>query len=273
MPMQSVPTTAARYQNLFLNPLKLSGQCGRLKCCLNYELDVYVEALQEFPEENTILKTTKGTARVEKTDILKRIMWFRYMDAHPNANATSIFTSSGKAAREFARRATASMVGVNIGVAAPMAFFPFGGAKNSFFGDLKAHGRDALMKYIKNDIGEAKFKEMLNANHQENVSAYYLAWAHAVEKNDPSAFPVDPKTGNVVSSDIKLQTRQCLENLKTRLEESGSSLDKVVWANWSLRDPTEFDIFNEEWIRWFPGDAPGGQGTLLPSQQRWSKTA
>jgi cell fate regulator YaaT (PSP1 superfamily) len=77
----SVPTTAARYQNLFLNPLKLSGQCGRLKCCLNYELDVYVEALQEFPEENTILKTTKGTARVEKTDILKRIMWFRYMDA------------------------------------------------------------------------------------------------------------------------------------------------------------------------------------------------
>jgi 2-iminobutanoate/2-iminopropanoate deaminase len=80
--------------------------------------------------------------------------------------------------------------------------------------------------------------------------------------------PVDPKTGNVVSSDIKLQTRQCLENLKARLEESGSSLDKVVWANWSLRDATEFDIFNEEWIRWFPGDAPGGQGTLLPSQQR-----
>jgi 2-iminobutanoate/2-iminopropanoate deaminase len=80
--------------------------------------------------------------------------------------------------------------------------------------------------------------------------------------------PIDPKTGNVVSSDIKLQTRQCLQNLKARLEEAGSSLDKVVWANWSLRDPSEFDIFNEEWIRWFPGDAPGGQGTLLPSQQR-----
>src|SRR6187399_2457673 len=80
--------------------------------------------------------------------------------------------------------------------------------------------------------------------------------------------PIDPKTGNVVSSDIKLQTRQCLQNLKARLEEFGSSLDKVVWANWSLRDPSEFDIFNEEWIRWFPGDAPGGQGTLLPSQQR-----
>ena len=69
------------------------------------------------------------------------------MHRHPNANATSIFTTSGKAAREFARLATASMVGVNIGVAAPMAYFPFGGAKDSFFGDLKVHGRDAYEFY------------------------------------------------------------------------------------------------------------------------------
>jgi len=72
---------------------------------------------------------------------------FRLMYAHPNANATSIFTSGGKAAREFAHRATASMVGVNIGVAAPMAYFPFGGARDSFFGDLKVHGRDAFEFY------------------------------------------------------------------------------------------------------------------------------
>ena len=69
------------------------------------------------------------------------------MKAHPNANATSIFTSSGKAAREFSKHASASMVGVNIGVAAPMAYFPFGGAKDSFFGDLKAHGRDGIEFY------------------------------------------------------------------------------------------------------------------------------
>jgi malonate-semialdehyde dehydrogenase (acetylating) / methylmalonate-semialdehyde dehydrogenase len=69
------------------------------------------------------------------------------MEQHPNANATSIFTTSGKAAREFSRRATASMVGVNIGVAAPMAYFPFGGARDSFFGDLKVHGRDAFEFY------------------------------------------------------------------------------------------------------------------------------
>jgi pilus assembly protein CpaF len=80
--------------------------------------------------------------------------------------------------------------------------------------------------------------------------------------------PVDPETGIVKSSDIKDQTRQCLTNLKAKLEEAGTTLDKVVWANWSLRDATEFDIFNEEWIRWFPGDEPVGQGTLMPALQR-----
>ncbi|HET7451804.1 MAG TPA: CoA-acylating methylmalonate-semialdehyde dehydrogenase [Thermoanaerobaculia bacterium] len=69
------------------------------------------------------------------------------MRSHPNANAASIFTSSGRAAREFAHRAPSSMVGVNVGVAAPMAYFPFGGARDSFFGDLKVHGRDAFAFY------------------------------------------------------------------------------------------------------------------------------
>ena len=69
------------------------------------------------------------------------------MRAHPNANAASIFTSSGRAAREFAHLAPSSMVGVNVGVAAPMAYFPFGGARDSFFGDLKVHGRDAFEFY------------------------------------------------------------------------------------------------------------------------------
>jgi pilus assembly protein CpaF len=80
--------------------------------------------------------------------------------------------------------------------------------------------------------------------------------------------PVDPETGQVVSGAIKEQTRQCLKNLKAKLEAEGSSLDKVVWANWSLREPAEFDTFNEEWVRWFPGDAPIGQGTLMPPLQR-----
>ncbi len=80
--------------------------------------------------------------------------------------------------------------------------------------------------------------------------------------------PVDPDTGQVVSPDVKLQTRQCLRNLKAGLEAAGSSLEKVVWANWSLREPSEFDLFNEEWVRWFPGDTPVGQQTLMPPVQR-----
>jgi pilus assembly protein CpaF len=80
--------------------------------------------------------------------------------------------------------------------------------------------------------------------------------------------PVDPDTGHVVDGGIKPQTSQCLRNIKARLEAEGSSLDKVVWAAWSLRDPAEFDEFNEEWVRWFPGDAPVGQGTLMPPLQR-----
>jgi malonate-semialdehyde dehydrogenase (acetylating)/methylmalonate-semialdehyde dehydrogenase len=79
------------------------------------------------------------------------------MQAHPNANATSIFTSSGKAAREYARLSTASMVGVNIAVAAPMAQFPFGGAKDSFFGDLKAQGRDACEFYTDKKVVIARW--------------------------------------------------------------------------------------------------------------------
>jgi pilus assembly protein CpaF len=80
--------------------------------------------------------------------------------------------------------------------------------------------------------------------------------------------PVDPASGRVESADIKLQTRQCLVNLKARLEEVGSSLDEVVWANWSLREASEFDAFYEEWLRWFPDEAPVGQGTLLPLSHR-----
>jgi enamine deaminase RidA (YjgF/YER057c/UK114 family) len=80
--------------------------------------------------------------------------------------------------------------------------------------------------------------------------------------------PVDPETGEVRSADIRKQTRQCLENVSRRLAALDSSLDKVVWANWSLREPSEFDAFYEEWLRWFDGDAPVGQSTLMPPLQR-----
>ena len=77
---KSVSTSAARYQNLSLNPSKLSGQCGRLKCCLNYELETYMDALKDIPKVETPLATEKGNAFLQKTDIFRKVMWFGYKD-------------------------------------------------------------------------------------------------------------------------------------------------------------------------------------------------
>ena len=75
---RSVSTSAARYQQLSLNPQKLAGQCGKLKCCLNYELDTYLDALKSFPKTDIKLYTEKGTAVCQKTDIFKGHMWYAY---------------------------------------------------------------------------------------------------------------------------------------------------------------------------------------------------
>ena len=77
---KSVNTTAARYQNLSINQTKLSGQCGRLKCCLNYELDTYMDALSVFPNHAESLDTVKGIAHLQKRDIFKNLMWYSFSD-------------------------------------------------------------------------------------------------------------------------------------------------------------------------------------------------
>jgi len=79
---KSVTTTAARYQNLSINQTKLSGQCGRLKCCLNYELDTYLDALQQFPENCDSIQVAKGTAILIKKDIFKNLMWYILPDSN-----------------------------------------------------------------------------------------------------------------------------------------------------------------------------------------------
>jgi hypothetical protein len=76
-----VNTTAARYQNLSINQSKLSGQCGRLKCCLNYELDTYLDALQQFPENADTLQVAKGNAFLAKKDIFRNLMWYTLPDS------------------------------------------------------------------------------------------------------------------------------------------------------------------------------------------------
>ena len=77
---RKVNTASARYQQLALNPQKLSGQCGKLKCCLNFELDTYLDALDEFPKTDRMLKTEKGPAVYVKMDIFKGLMWYTYKE-------------------------------------------------------------------------------------------------------------------------------------------------------------------------------------------------
>ena len=77
---RSVNTNAARYQQLSINPQKLAGQCGKLKCCLNYELDSYLDVLKDFPSSSTVLQTEKGKAFCIKIDVFKKKMWFAYVE-------------------------------------------------------------------------------------------------------------------------------------------------------------------------------------------------
>ena len=87
---RSVKTSAARYQQLSLNPQKLAGQCGKLKCCLNYELDTYLDALKDIPKNDIKLITEKGTAVCQKTDIFKRILWYGYEKQGMNWHQISV---------------------------------------------------------------------------------------------------------------------------------------------------------------------------------------
>lgn len=86
----SVTTATARIQQLGINPQKLAGQCGKLKCCLNYEYDCYVDALSQFPDTSVILKTKKGEAVFQKADVFKNILWYSYADDSTNIMAIPV---------------------------------------------------------------------------------------------------------------------------------------------------------------------------------------
>lgn len=99
---RSVTTHAARTQQLALNPQKLAGQCGKLKCCLNYEYDLYVEALKEFPDPRITLRTKRGLAFYQKAEVFSKIVWYSYegdesfMIALPLENAMKIIAMNNK---------------------------------------------------------------------------------------------------------------------------------------------------------------------------------
>lgn len=82
--------------------------------------------------------------------------------------------------------------------------------------------------------------------------------------------PVDAATGAIVGDTIQEQTAQCLRNVRTMLETAGSTMANIVWAIWSLRNPDDFDGFNEEWARWFTTNPPARHGAMLPLPERLS---
>ena len=86
----SVTTQTARVQQLSLNPQKLTGQCGKLKCCLNYEYETYLDSLKDFPDTNIVLKTVKGDAAHQKTDIFNKLMWYSYIKDPGNQMAIPV---------------------------------------------------------------------------------------------------------------------------------------------------------------------------------------
>jgi cell fate regulator YaaT (PSP1 superfamily) len=87
---KSVSTNSARVQQLSLNPQKLAGQCGKLKCCLNYEVDNYLDALKDFPDAKSRIKTKKGEAYHQKSDVFRKIMWYAYTDDSNNMMALTV---------------------------------------------------------------------------------------------------------------------------------------------------------------------------------------
>jgi pilus assembly protein CpaF len=111
-----------------------------------------------------------------------------------------------------------------------------------------------------------------DASETTDASVVKLGIGRAVEAGGmvyiTSVGPINPATERVVRGGIREHARQALANLKERLEQSGSSIDKVVWANWSLKEASDFEIFNEEWVKVFPADGPIGQSTVMPPLQR-----
>lgn len=101
---KSVNTAAARYQNIAINQTKLSGQCGRLKCCLNYELDTYMDALDDFPEDADILKVKAGTAHLIKTDIFKGILYYVVDNEKMRGQFIPVDKSRAKEVKEMNRK-------------------------------------------------------------------------------------------------------------------------------------------------------------------------
>jgi len=158
---RSVNTSSARYQQLSLNPQKLAGQCGKLKCCLNYELDSYLDALKIFPKTDKWLQTNKGTAIFQKMDIFKGLLWYAYKDnpmhwvtlEATQANEIIALNEEGKKVDSLEMYASKFEVTL---------------AENKTFTNVV--GQDSLTRFDKNKGKNKRKKNNRNRNNKRNSS-------------------------------------------------------------------------------------------------------
>jgi hypothetical protein len=194
---RSVNTSAARYQQLSLNPQKLAGQCGKLKCCLNYELDTYLDALKGLPDMDTKIYTEKGDAICQKIDIFKGLMWFAYTSnmAHWHVISAENVREMMALNKQKERVASLEDYATEIAVEPPEKHFQ------------NAVGQDSLTRF---DAPKKKNKKRPGSNNKNKISANANAGAApaiiaktntgtnaiVAKTNTGGAQPNEPKGGN-----------------------------------------------------------------------------
>ena len=169
---RSVNTSAARYQQLSLNPQKLAGQCGKLKCCLNYELDTYMDALQGFPDFDTKLQTEKGEAVCQKQDIFKGLMWFAYTNNFANWHVLNIEQVKEIVAENREKRRVSSLEDYAIEVVSePEKDFNNAMGQESLtrFDQPKKKKRPNKKKKVTEDVRPQSDKPQQPENRQKNI--------------------------------------------------------------------------------------------------------
>jgi len=203
---RSVSTSAARYQQLSLNPLKLAGQCGKLKCCLNYELDSYMDAIKDFPESGIKLFTKSGAAFHQKTDIFKRTMWYSY-----ESDPSTFIPLSIDTVKEIIEQNKNKDYPPDFTIAKPVE-----AKKTSEMYYENVVGQDSLTRF---DQDKNKRKKKKKNNNRNKPTGEVLASTNAINSNEsnenksqinppnPSQTPQNNNQANQATTQAKQNTR------------------------------------------------------------------
>ncbi len=238
-------TSAARYQQLSLSPQKLQGQCGKLKCCLNYELDSYMDALKEFPDTETRLETEVGTASFIKMDVFKRVLWYAYDNnkednkwynlTHEQVNEVIALNKEGKKAKslsdiEIVEVVTGSGFENVVGVD---SITRFDRSKNK--------NRKKNKKYTNSPQNTGDIEKSANANNQNRVNG----------KNPNFGKPQSIQKNNNSNQDDQKVKNQPIQNNQKPKSELKSNQFKINTENSSLKSENIDQITKNKNKKWF----------------------